>query len=181
MYEASLHLDRPSLLHAHIERLAKRWKMPNLDAREILLEAISRGLRYIDEKERAIKNPSAWLRAVSTNIVRDEVKAAVRENKLQTLVIAEHIVDPVSEVNAMDEIEYSGDRNILHKAMAELSRSDQEILKYRFQESKRYKDIQADLISKGRENVTVQTLRKRESRALKRLREKFIKYKGQDC
>ena len=172
--EASLHLCVSSSLYRYLQKLVRQWKLPHLDAEEILLESLDRGLQYIDKKGLSIENPRAWLRAVSINVVRDEAKATVRMKRLQFPCSVDYLIDESSLHNDTD---LSEDMSAIALSMAELSDSDRNILERRFHQNKRYKEIQADLVKEGEGKIAIPTLRKRESRALKRLKAKFMERK----
>lgn len=175
--EASRCLRYSAALPNYIETLSRRWNLHHLEAQEVLLEAINRGLDYINQKGRAIENPGAWLRVVAVNIIRDEAKATAKRTKMQALIECEYYNNralPIYESDLSDNI------SILRQAMEKLSKSDQEMLQYRFQNGLRYKEIQDYLLTESGKKISIPALRKRESRALKRLREMFLEINKQD-
>jgi len=169
--EARWAVENTDTLQPYIERLKVQWRLPNVDAQETLSEAISRGVRYIADKNKAIINPIGWLRVVSLNIIRDESKAVQREKRLQERLSYEYgsgLSDPFEDSDFLEEVE------ALKLAMNTLSDGDQAMLKHRFFAQQRYKEIQATLEEQEGKKTSIAALRKRESRALKRLKEKFL-------
>lgn len=175
--EASRAVESTASLRSYLERLKKQWGLPNIDTSEVLSESISRGVRYIASKGEAIDNPIGWLRAVSLNIIRDEAKAVAKERRLQERIAYEYDSsppDPFQDPEFLEEVE------TLRSAMDVLSEADRTILRHRFFEKQRYREIQAKLEAEEGKKTTVAALRKRESRALKRLREGFLQLKEEE-
>ena len=156
-----------SLLN-YLQRIAKQLNIKDFDVSELIGEATMRGLAFIDKREEAIEEPQAWLRKVCTFILYDMVKDEKknRELKAKNIYLLE-VPDSFSKIESDDQ------RIALDKAFKRLSKEDREILGLRFYQGKQYKDIQRLYLNKTSTLIKVPTLRKRESRALKRLREFF--------
>lgn len=152
----------------HIQRTGRLLKIRNLDAKEVISEAVMRGLTLIENKGEGIENPHAWLSKVSTYILYDLVKDEKKNRELKAKNT--RCVKPFS---AMSQLETEEERKQLRKALERLSEEDQEILDLRFYQGKQFKEIKQYYLEEAGISVKVPTLRKRESRARQRLRDKF--------
>lgn len=175
--EVSQVVDDLATLQAYLKRLIVRWRLSNVDTSEVLSEAISRGVHYIETKGEPIDNPVGWLRAVSVNILRDEAKAAARQRRLQEKLLSEYTI---SSRDLFQDLDFLEDVEDLQLAMQTLSKTDQDMLRCRFFLKKRYKEIQAELEIEEGKKTAISTLRKRESRALQRLKEAFLRLRSSD-
>jgi RNA polymerase sigma factor (sigma-70 family) len=158
-------------LYSSINRLAYKWNASHIDIHEIIIEGVKRGIEHIEKTGEAIKIPEAWLRKVCTHILSDEVEKIIREEKKvkqQEYELSIVSYDAFSsEPDLMNRLERSDE------ALRSLPPSDQEIIRLRFFEGKTYEQIQ-HYYELQEEVITIPALRKRESRALKRLRAKFF-------
>lgn len=155
-------------LLGYIRRTARQLALNDLDVREVISEATVRGAKYISKHEEEIRNPQAWLRRVCTHIMYDMVKDEVRTRQLKEKnELDTHVPDSSSEIESEET------RKALAVAFSKLSDQDREILGLRFYRGCQYKDIQKIYFEKTGIEVKVPTLRQREFRALKRLREIF--------
>lgn len=156
-----------SLLN-YLQRIAKQLNIKDFNVSELIGEATMRGLALIDKREEAIAEPQAWLRKVCTFILYDMVKDEKknRELKAKNTYLLE-VPDSFSKIESDEQ------RTALAKAFKQLSDEDQEILGLRFYQGRQYKDIQRHYLNETSTLIKVPTLRKRESRALQRLRAKF--------
>lgn len=165
-------LDSPSAegkaLLNYLQRLGKQLNIRDFDVRELVSEATMRGLALIDNRAERIDNTQAWLRKVCTFILYDMVKDEKKNRRLK----AKNKGD-VEYPDPLTEIESDEKREALNNAFNLLSCEDQKILDLRFYQGRKYKDIQEHFLEETGVIVKVATLRKRESRAVKRLREKF--------
>lgn len=151
----------------YLESTAKKLRLSGLDAREVISEAYVRGIVTINDKGQEIENPKAWLRKVCTFIMYDMVK---EEKKNRLLKEKNQYSSEAS--NSLLTIVDSEQHQVVKKALAKLSDNDRQILRLRFDENLSYKEIQEQLCISG-EAVKVPALRKRESRALARLKARF--------
>ena len=156
-----------SLLN-YLQRTAKQLNIKDFDISELIGEATMRGLALIDKREEAIEEPQAWLRKVCTFILYDMVKDEKknRELKAKNTYLLE-VPDSFSKIETDEQ------RTALANAFKRLSQEDQDILGLRFYQGRKYKDIQRHYLNETSTLIKVPTLRKRESRALQRLRAKF--------
>lgn len=157
-------------LYSFVSRLANKWNARQIDIHEIIIEGVKRGIENIEKTGEAINKPEAWLRKVCTHILSDEVDKIVKEEK--KVERQKHELNNIyntfsSEPDLMCRLERSDE------ALRSLSASDQQIIRLRFFEGKTYEQIQ-HYYELQEEVITVPALRKRESRALKRLRLKFF-------
>ncbi|WP_035987588.1 sigma-70 family RNA polymerase sigma factor [Leptolyngbya sp. KIOST-1] len=166
-------------LYKFLIRFAKQWHIANVDLDEVIVEGVKRGVEYIQRHGQPIKKPESWLRQVCLNILRNKVDAAVKEErKIEHLTTLAHYgKSPLVESELIEQLEY------LEMALNELSKADQALIRMKFIQRKTYEQIRQHYkyMAAGAEGTvpSVQTLRKRESRALKRLKLHFFKlYEG---
>ncbi|MEO1396447.1 MAG: sigma-70 family RNA polymerase sigma factor [Cyanobacteria bacterium J06634_5] len=159
-----------SRILTYFERTARQLNIRNFDVREVLSEVTCRGFATIEKKEEPIKSVPAWFRSIGLNIIKDRVKAEIKARKLFEKQ-AHHTEASDSWLKLIVEEEGAA----ADEAFKLLSPEDQEILRLRFIEGMRYKEIQAHYLKVKNVSVRVPTLRKRESRAVDRLKKKFAK------
>lgn len=164
-------------LYKFLIRFARQWHIAHVDLDEVIVEAVTRGITYIRKHHQPIQKPEAWLRQVCLNILRNHVDAAVKDERKTAMVttLASHHKSPLVESELIEQLEY------LEIALNHLSKEDQSLIRMKFLHRKTYEQIRHHykLMAQGEAVPTVQALRKRESRALKRLRETFLKlYEG---
>lgn len=157
-------------LYAFVKKLANKWNARQVDIHEIIIEGVKRGIEHIEKTGETIEKPEAWLRKVCTHILSDEIDKIVKEEK--KVEKQKHDLDNIyntfpSEPDLMCRLERSDE------ALRSLSASDQQIIRLRFFEGRTYEQIQ-HYYELQEEVITIPALRKRESRALKRLRVKFF-------
>ena len=128
-----------------------------------------RGLQEIEKNGTTITTPEAWLRRVSTFIMLDMVKVEKKNRQLKQKNVEIEVSNSLNKLELEEEIE------ALNTELRQLSEEDQEILKLRFHENMKYKDIQQHLLDEYGTLIKVSTLRKRESRAIERLRNSSLK------
>lgn len=152
----------------YLQRTGKQLNIRDLEPRELISDAVMRGLAYIDNNSEEIKNTQAWLRRVCTYIMYDMVKG----EKKNRLLKAKN-KDPLEFADPFTEVESEEQKQALERALPLLSQEDQDILELRFYQGRSYKDIQQHYLEIAGVSIKVPALRKRESRALQRLRAKF--------
>lgn len=168
----SPHNSQGDSLLGYVRRTGQQLALSDVDVREVISEATTRGLRHIQNRQEAIHNPQAWLRKVCAYILYDLVKdeKRTRELKLKNTSSLD-----IGTPDSFSKIESEETRKALQVAFTQLSKEDQKILNLRFYEGMDYRDIQRYYFGKTGIEVKIPTLRQRESRALKRLRAKFQK------
>ena len=152
----------------YLQRTGKQLNLQDVDVREILNEAAYRGLRHIDRNQEEIEAVEAWLRKVCAFILYDMVKD---EKRMRELKIKN--TGTLGIPDLFSKMESDEKKKALDRAFVHLSKEDQKILKLRFYQEKKYKEIQEYYLKKTGELEKESALRKRESRALKRLRVRF--------
>lgn len=162
--------DNPSgkKLINYLQRLAKQLNIRNFDVREVISESTMRGLDSIERKGEAINNASAWLSSVGTRVIKDQVDAEIRARKLA----AKHVIRTETS-DSWIALVLAEEGEAAHQAVQLLSLEDQDILRLRYIEEMSYKDIQAHYLETTGVFVKLATLRKRESRAVQRLKTRF--------
>lgn len=155
-------------LFNYIRRTKKQLVLNDLEVREVISEAATRGLDHIRKKQEAIRNSQAWLRKVCSHIMYDMVKDEIRTRQLKVKNTGTFEIP-----DSFSKIESEETRQALEAAFAKLSEEDKQILQLRFYKGMQYKEIQKYYFRKTGIEVKIPTLRQRESRALKRLRERF--------
>lgn len=98
----------------------KVWDLDR--AQDLAQEVFVRAMAHRPEK------PRAWVFAVAANLARDEARAAVRRKKHLTLLTNDPIVAPAGEPDAQDLVEQDERLATVHRALAELTPRDREVL-----------------------------------------------------
>ncbi|MBE9136378.1 sigma-70 family RNA polymerase sigma factor [Nodosilinea sp. LEGE 07088] len=157
----------------------RQWHIPHVDLDEVIIEGIKRGIEYIHKHNQPIRKPESWLRQVCLNILRTKVDVTIKEERKaeRLTTLAQHSRSPLIESELIEQLEF------LEKALNKLSREEQSLIRMKFLQRKTYEQIRQHYkyIAEGEDKQapTVQALRKRESRALKRLKEHFFSlYEG---
>lgn len=161
--------SKGTAVYAFIETRKRRYHLDNIDSHETITEAVRRGIEYIDKNCKSIDKPEAWLRTVCNNILVDKVKENAKEEKIVEQY--RHMLDASADTSAQEIFIHQ--LELAERALKDLSPSDQQIIRMRLHEGKTYEQIQHYYELQG-EAITISTLRKRESRAIVRLKDKFF-------
>jgi RNA polymerase sigma factor (sigma-70 family) len=159
------HNDAGSALLSFIQILLRRWYINDVTAEDVLHDAVEQGLRHTRKTGEEIHYPKAWLRTTSKRILQNRVRKNVRQNKIfgeLTLIKPDTSEDPGLQLEWQDLLTQ------IAKARQILSDEDQEIFKLYFDEEKNYDQIKAYYERKDGELISLQTIRKRVSRAKQR-------------
>ncbi|PZU98144.1 MAG: hypothetical protein DCF32_19990 [Leptolyngbya sp.] len=166
-------------LYKFLIRFARQWHIANIDLDDVVIEGIKRGVEYILRHDQPIKKPEVWLRQVCLNILRGKVDTTIKDERKAAMAtqLAQHAKSPLMESELIEQLE------CLEVALNRLSKDDQALIRMKFLHRKTYEQIRQHYkyIAESEEVVvpSVQTLRKRESRALARLRKIFLElYEG---
>jgi RNA polymerase sigma factor (sigma-70 family) len=165
-------------LYCFLLRFARQWHLGHTDLDDLLIEGIKRGIDYIQKQQKPIEKPEAWLRITCLNILKTRVDAAIKEERktAQLTVLAQHIPSPLAKSELIEQLEF------LELALDQLAQEDQELIRMKFLQRKTYEQIRQHMKYTADDNSpvpSVQALRKRESRALQRLRKHFFElYEG---
>jgi RNA polymerase sigma factor (sigma-70 family) len=166
-------------LYKFLIRFVRQWHVAHADLDEIIVEGVKRGIEYIHKHNQPIRKPEAWLRQVCLNILRAKVDATIKDERKvkQLTTLAQHAKSPLAESELIEQLEF------LEKALNKLSKEDQALIRMKFLQRKTYEQIRQHYkyIAEGEDKQapTVQALRKRESRALQRLKQHFFSLYGE--
>lgn len=145
--------------------------MHQFEPYEILFEAYLRGKKRQRDGE-VICNPHAWLKRTTFNIVREKSRQAQRQSS-QSYEEVEYRLGTEPEY-ILEKIDLGHEIELLYKALRALSREDDhtaQLLVWRTIERLSWAQITARLAALGETEIPPQaTLRKRVSRAKKRMR-----------
>lgn len=157
---------KSSIVLAHsIKSRLKQFHLEQVDFDDVVSEVYLRGTKKINSGEN-IKNPGAWIRVTSLNVIREMSRQQQKEQANSELI--EHQVAPKSyEEN--NEIQLC----ILKQSLDNLSKKDRQILKLRFFQNLSWKEVVDYLASTG-EILTEDNVRQKGSRALKKLKKSFF-------
>lgn len=151
-----------------------KWHIRGKDPYDILLDGISRGLQFIEQTGNPILKAEAWLRSTCLNILKDAVKESIKDEALKKSILLDaidrgQINNPLTGAELLEQLE------LLQIALKRLPSADRDILQLRFCHEKTYSQIQKYYESLDGQIIQEAALRKRESRALRRLRKRFLK------
>ncbi|MEM7065025.1 MAG: hypothetical protein AAF572_17935 [Cyanobacteria bacterium P01_B01_bin.77] len=138
---------------------------------EILFEAYLRG-KARQRNGETIYNPHAWLKRTAFNIVREKSRQAQRQSA-QSYEDIEYRISAEPDY-VLENIDLGHEIELLYKALRALSREDDhtaQLLVWRTIDRLSWEQITTRLTELGETNIPTQaTLRKRVSRAKKRMR-----------
>ena len=145
--------------------------MHQFEPYEILFEAYLRG-KIRQRGGEAIYNPHAWLKRTAFNIVREKSRQAQRQSS-QSYEDVEYRLGTEPEY-VLEKIDLGHEIELLYKALRTLSREDDhtaQLLVWRTIDCLSWEQITTRLADLGETEIPTQaTLRKRVSRAKKRMR-----------
>jgi RNA polymerase sigma factor (sigma-70 family) len=145
----------------------KALNLPHLDPHDVFMMAVFRGLEFTIGHSKTIKNPAAWLRVTIKNILLEEVRKSKGHNQLSDEMLEK--IDFSDEKNQVSFGEYFAEAT---KAFRDLSKTEQRIILYKLIRGKSYREISQLMIYHG---YTEAALRQQYSRAVRNLRENFLK------
>lgn len=166
-----------SALYKFLIRFARQWHLENADLEEVIVEAVARGIEYIRKHNAPIRKPESWLRQVCLNILKGKVDEAIKDERKVAMIatVPQHLNSPLAEAELIEQLAF------LEDALNQLSPDDQMLIRMKFLQRKTYEQIRHHfkLMAEDGPVPTVQALRKRESRALQRLKSHFFElYQG---
>ena len=174
-------LSQPNIINDHqdlkssivlvhfIKRTLKRFHLEQVDFYDVVSEVYLRGTKLITSGE-DIKNPGAWIRVTSYNVIREMSRKQKKEQANSELVELQVSPDNYEDNN---EVEL----NILKTSLQHLSEKDRQILELRFFKNLSWRQVVTYLASTG-EILTEASARQRGKRALKRLKKAFLSFKS---
>ena len=153
-----------------LRHYAKRWQNSHIDLYEVIVEGVRRGIEYIEKNGKEIRSPEAWLRLTCLNILKDKINKTIREEKkVENISLIQCLCSTSSaQPELMEKLDY------LDQAMKYLSEGDRLLIHLKFFEYKTYEQIQHYYLLLYGEEISIPALRKRESRAIKRLKNHFF-------
>lgn len=149
-----------------------------VEVHEIFVEAYLRGINVI-EKGGTIERPSAWLKGTAFNIIREYSRKTKKEYPSDSSLIDNLPNNEFNKFNEAEEIEKH--LNAVQKSLTILRKENQDEAKLIYLKNINgltWKQIREILIQEEGDNApSIETLRKRGSRALHRLRKIFSEIK----
>lgn len=155
-----------SALLGSIEQSLRACDIRDVEPKDILLSAVVDGVEYLGSGKEDIRNKKAWIRKVCLHKIADEVRRRKRARSLKKKSES-HVYEDEEplEVLELDEM-----REDVKKAMQLLPKADREILELKYYGGKTYQEMQELFLARYGTKIHLPTLRKRESRAVQRLR-----------
>jgi RNA polymerase sigma factor (sigma-70 family) len=147
------------------------WHIHSTDPEDILTEAVYQGLKWIQTYQKPIDNPKAWLRVTCLNLMKNQMRATVRDEKLVT-ALKEQSYETESPLLTAERFEWMDQ---FYKAIDQLSPEEREVVQFRLIDLKTYEQIYHWLESRDGQAPDIPTIRKRYSRAVNRLKKIFPK------
>ncbi|NEP47719.1 MAG: sigma-70 family RNA polymerase sigma factor [Moorea sp. SIO3C2] len=154
-----------------IKSKLRQFNLPDDQIYEVINETYLRGIKGLDSGQE-IKNPGAWIRATSLNVIREMSRKRKKEQLWDSNLIEHQIAledsHSLSSANSEDE-----NLKLLELALQKLEPKDNKLIVLRHIEGLSWQQVVSHLASKG-EVVTEASARQRGKRALKRLRNIFF-------
>jgi RNA polymerase sigma factor (sigma-70 family) len=147
------------------------WNMRDIDPKDILAEGVYQGLKSIQTTGQPIEIPNAWLRVTCLNLLKNQVRATVKQNKLSEC-LKESYGETESPLSIAERFEWLDN---LYEAIKQLPLDEQELVQLRLFDEKTYEQIYYWLKLRDEQAPSIPTIRKRYSRAVTRLKEVFPK------
>lgn len=165
-----LHKSNPEgrSLFIYLQRLIVQNGLHSFDVQDCAAEAVVAGLEHIDKNGKEIRSAVAWMKRVGACRVRNQVRVEIKNRKLN-----EKQAYSAEPTDAWQSVLTEEERGKVKEVMQKLSAADQDILHLRFVRGMSYKEIQSHYLNQAPHAVNLSTLRKRESRALRRLKIQF--------
>ncbi|MDJ0719548.1 MAG: sigma-70 family RNA polymerase sigma factor [Prochloraceae cyanobacterium] len=169
------------LLSRFIKRTIAQFNLKNVDIYDVISEVYTRGEEKISSGE-YIRNPGAWIRVTSYNVIREISRKQKKEIPVSQLINEDSSDNDSSEL--IDRFCFENhqksnelDFNRLNQSLQLLDDKDRQILELKFFQNLSWKEVVNRLKSEG-EIVKEATARKRGGRALERLRQAFLSVKS---
>ncbi|NEQ14159.1 MAG: sigma-70 family RNA polymerase sigma factor, partial [Moorea sp. SIO3E2] len=158
-----------------INKKLRQFNLPDVQIYEVINETYVRGIKRLDSGQ-DIKNPRAWIRATSFNVIREMSRKRKKEQLWDSNLIEHQIAledsHSLSSANSEDE-----NLKLLELALQKLEPKDNKLIVLRHIEGLSWQQVVSHLASNG-EVVTEASARQRGKRALKRLRNIFFELKA---
>jgi RNA polymerase sigma factor (sigma-70 family) len=157
-------------LFAFIRRTLGQYKLTGIYSEsDIFNEAFERGLRK-SESERII-NPKAWLRSTSFNVMKENVRLAMKTTSLDEDILSDQEEECFEDLTFGNET-FEVCRKAVVEAFSKLNHQDRKIIELRCLEGRTWKDVREKL---GENKTNLPALRQRGQRALEKLRKEYHK------
>lgn len=152
----------------YLQTVQNSMKVYSYEPEDILSESYLKGRNYILKTGKKIRKPEAWLRRTGVNIIREGVRANLRQEEMERTL---PLFQPESMLSL--DFEQSGQFNpesqVLLLCLAQLSSKDRRLLQDIYFKGLSFPEIQKQYSEEG-EQVSIRALKKREYRAIKRLK-----------
>jgi RNA polymerase sigma factor (sigma-70 family) len=145
------------------------WNIRDIDPKDIISEAVFRGLRFIHLNHQPIKVPKAWLRGTCLNVMKDQVDETVH-NDQRSRSLKECSYETESPLTIAERLEFL---DKFYEALDRLEPNDKDLVQLRLIEDKSYEQIHYWLKVRDGQAPEIPTIRKRYSRALTHLKDVF--------
>ncbi|NET85886.1 MAG: sigma-70 family RNA polymerase sigma factor [Moorea sp. SIO1F2] len=157
-----------------IKSKLRQFNLPHDQMYDVIHETYLRGIKLLESGEE-IKNPRAWIRETSFNVIREMSRKQKKEPSWDSNLI-EH-QKALEASNSLNSANYDDkDLRLLELALKKLEPKDNKLIVLRHIEGLSWQQVVNHLASNG-EVVTEASARQRGKRALKRLRNIFFELK----
>ncbi|NEP36174.1 hypothetical protein [Moorena sp. SIO3B2] len=158
-----------------IKSKLRQFNLPDDQSYDVINETYLRGIKLLDSGQE-IKNPGAWIRVTSLNVIREISRKQEKEQSWDSNLIERQIAPEAS--NSFSSENYDDeDLRLLKLALKKLESKDYKIIVLREIQGLSWKEVVSNLASNG-EVVNETCARQQGSRALKRLRQIFFELKN---
>ncbi|NEO56192.1 MAG: sigma-70 family RNA polymerase sigma factor [Okeania sp. SIO3B5] len=158
-----------TVLAYFIKHSLKQFHLEQVDFYDVVSEVYLRGTNKITSGEN-IKNPGAWIRITSYNVIREMNRKQQKER-----ANSEYIESQVAPKSCKSWEENELQLCILKRLLEELTEIERQILELRFFQDKSWKEV-VDILTSTGQILTETNARQRGSRALKKLKTRFFNY-----
>lgn len=136
---------------------------------DIFVIAYLRGVeQLLDDSRQPIRNPKAWMRGTTLNIIREQSRK--RQKDLRCLVeVTDNLRVPQVDSSIVDE-----DIDIVVHAFDRLDHEERKVIELKYLQGLAWQEVWEKL---GERELTLSALRKRGQRALEHLRREYHKIK----
>jgi DNA-directed RNA polymerase specialized sigma24 family protein len=149
----------------YISSVIRDFNLHNIDKRDVLSEAVMRGLDSISKKHEQILNPIGWLR-IATNLILLEESRKISKSYQLSKENLERLCHSDDEEESLSE-----DPGRALKAFHSLSNGEKRIIIYKLFQGKNYAEINR---LSPYQKCSQDSIRQQYSRAIKKLRSAFF-------
>jgi RNA polymerase sigma factor (sigma-70 family) len=136
---------------------------------DILGEVCIQAIKAV-EKGTVVEHPTSWCLLVGERKIIGELR---KKKKRESIIAPDFDIEEIHSLGLIDEIEWSDtiEDPQLEKALAALSPLEYRIIQLNILEDRKFEEVSRILKSENLGEITVQSLRKKKSRALKKPRD----------